>query len=252
MRSRAAIAGVAGVVIVAIAVATFVALRSSDDHSHTPPTDSAKLVALGSLTERDALIAVDDPDDVEKIRDALDASPKVTSYAELRPGAAAEIMPSGTSTQVQCDAGGFIVELEPSVDPNEFASTLPSGAEVSAWEKVISGPAYNAQIFDLVAASPYVLVTLTPTATPAQIKTISTAPTVVRAHQMTDAEYLATLTDAQRTTVPAPLPRVLELQLKPGIPVSAASAAIARFPGVADATGRELTCDAAASSSTSG
>ena len=75
-----------------------------------------------------------------------------------------EITPSGTSTQVQCDAGGFIVELEPSVDPNEFASTLPSGAEVSASEQVIFGPAYNAQIFDLVAASPYVLVTLTPTA----------------------------------------------------------------------------------------
>ena len=66
-----------------------------------------------------------------------------------------------------------------------------------------------------------------------QIATISTAPTVVHAHELTDEEYLATLTDAQRTTVPAPLPRVLDLQLKVGMPVSAASAAFAQLPGVA-------------------
>jgi hypothetical protein len=252
VRSRAVLAGVVGIVTVAIAAATFVALRSSDNHTQTPPTDGAKSVALGSLTERDALIAVDNADDLQKFQDALDASPKVTSYAQLRPGAAAEIMPSGTSTQVQCDAGGFIVDLAPSVDPNEFASTLPSGAEVSDWQKVVSGPAYNAQIFDLVATSPYVLVTLTPAVTPKQIETIGTAPTVVGAHEITEAEYLATFPEAQRATVPRPIPRVLELQLKPGIPVSDASAAIARFPGVADATGRELSCDAAANSSRSG
>ena len=80
----------------------------------------------------------------------------MTSYAELRPGVAAEIMPSGTSTQVQCDAGGFIVELEPSVDPQRIREHLAHGRRGECLGEGHAGPAYNAQNFDLVAASPYV------------------------------------------------------------------------------------------------
>ena len=36
----------------------------------------------------------------------------------------------------QCQASGFILDLAPSVDPNEFASTLPKGADVLAWKTV--------------------------------------------------------------------------------------------------------------------
>ena len=84
---------------------------------------------------------------------------------------------------------------------------------------------------------------MTDDATPKQITTVETAPTVVHGRQLTDAEYLATFPAAQRDTVPRPLPRVLLLRLKLGVPANAVSEAIAHLPGVANTVGRELSCD---------
>ncbi len=249
MRSRGIIAGIVGVLIVAIAIGAFVMLRANDDDTST---NGAKDVALADLRERDALIAISDANtgQVTKIRHALDASPNVVAYTEVRPGVANEINAPGLSGgPAQCQASGFIVDLAPSVDPNEFASTLPKRADVLDWKTVTSGSSFDPRTFDRLVAGPYVLVMLAPDATAKQIATIKTAPTVVHARELTDAEYLATFPAAQRDTVPRPLPRVLDLQLKLGVPANPASEAFAHLPGVAGTVGRELSCDAAGNSS---
>ena len=181
MRARRLVAGFVGVLVVAVALGAFVALRSNDDGT---PANGAKQVPLGDLRQRDALIAISDAnvDQVTKIRNALDASPKVVAYTEVRPGVANEINTPGlTGGPAQCEASGFIVDLAPSVDPEEFASTLPKGADVLDWKTVTSGSSYDPQNFDRLVAGPYVLVTLAPDATAQQIATIKTAPTVVHA-----------------------------------------------------------------------
>ena len=61
------------------------------------------------------------------------------------------------------------------------------------WKTVTSGAGYDPQNFDRLVAGPYVLVMLAPDATAKQIATIKTAPTVVHARELTDEEYLATL-----------------------------------------------------------
>ena len=162
MRSRAVIAGLVGILIVAIAIGAFVALRSNDDEASTK---GAKSVPLADLSQRDALIAISDTNvgQVTKIRNALDASPNVVAYTEVRPGVANEINTPGLSGgPAQCQASGFILDLAPSVDPNEFASTLPKGADVLAWKTVTSGSSYDPQNFDRLVAGPYVLVMLAP------------------------------------------------------------------------------------------
>ncbi len=182
-----------------------------------------------------------------KIRDALDASPNVIAYTQVRPGVANEINAPGlTGGPAQCQASGFIVDLASSVDPEDFASTLPKGADVLDWKTVTSGSNYDPQTFDRLVAGPYVLVLLAPDASAEQIATIKTAPTVVHARELTDDEYLGTFPTAQRNTVPRPLPRVLDLQLKVGVPANPASEAFAHLPGVAGTVGRELSCDALA------
>ena len=226
----------------------FVALRSNDNGT---PDNGAKEVPLGDLRQRDALIAISDANvgQVTTIRNALDASPNVVAYTEVRPGVANEINPPGLAGgPAQCEASGFIVDLAPSVDPQEFASTVPKGADVLDWKTVTSGSGYDPQTFDRLVAGPYVLVTLAPDATAEQIATIKTAPTVVHARELTDEEYLATFPATQRDSVPRPLPRVLDLQLKVGVPANPASEAFAHLPGVAGTVGRELSCDAAANS----
>jgi hypothetical protein len=250
VRSRAVIAGIVGVLIAAIAIGGFVALRADDDGT---PSRGTKDVPLADLHERDALIAISDANvgQVTKIRNALDASANVVAYTEVRPGVANEINAPGlTGGPAQCEASGFIVDLAPSVDPNEFASTLPKGADVLDWKTVTSGSSYEPQTFDRLVAGPYVLVMLAPDATAQQIATIKTAPTVVRARELTDEEYLATFPAAQRDTVPRPLPRVLDLQLKLGVPANPASEAFAHLPGVTGTVGRELSCDAAVEAGT--
>ena len=139
MRSRAVIAGLVGILIVAIAISAFVALRSNDDeHS----TKGAKSVPLSDLSQRDALIAISDTNlgQVTQIRNALDASPNVVAYTGVRPGAAAELNSSGlTGTSAQCEATASSSTSAPSVDPKEFASTLPSGADVLDWKTAPAG-----------------------------------------------------------------------------------------------------------------
>ena len=158
-----------------------------------------------------------------KIRNALDASPNVRRVHRGTSGRGQRDQRAGLSGgPAQCEASGFIVDLAPSVDPNEFASTLPKGADVLAWKTVTSGSSYDPQTFDRLVAGPYVLVTLAPDATAKQIATIKTAPTVVHARELTDAEYLATLPGRPtRRPSPRPLPRVLDLQLKVGVPANA-------------------------------
>ena len=117
------------------------------------------------------------------------------------------------------------------------------------WKTVTSGSSFDPQTFDRLVAGPYVLVMLAPDAPAKQIATIKTTPTVVHARELTDAEYLATFPAAQQRHRPPSAARVLDLQLKLGVPANPASEAFAHLPGVAGTVGRELSCDAAGNSS---